>query len=531
MTAVAAAPVSAWAPLRIGVFRAIWIAALVANLGSWMQLVAASWLMTTLTGSAALVALLQTANSLPGVAFALPAGALADVFDRRRLILLAQGWQLAVAAAVGTLTLAHAITPPLLLGLTLALAAGTTLGLPAFSAVTPELVPREQLAAAVSASSLSFTAALAVGPAIGGVLVSTLGPGFVFLLNAALFFCAVVVVSGWRRQRPIGNLPPEHVGSAIRTGIRYAVNAPELLTVLARAGAHVTLFIALPSLLSVVTRQRLHGTASDFGLLLGLFGLGGVLAAVFLPVLRRRLPTDQLVSSAAITLGLVVFAVGQARSTLVVAPLLPVAGFASMTCMSSFNIAAQEVLPAWVRGRGLAVFQLTFQLSVAVGAALWGTVAARFGLQVALTAAGLGLIASAALAIRLKLSAADGVDVTPAYRPYPHIDVEVRPEDGPVLISVEYQVPPERLAALKEATPELRRARQREGAMHWALYADVERPNLHLESYMVASWIEHRRQAERRTATDQAAIDRAAGIHAGEEPPRWRYLLGHHFRS
>jgi MFS family permease len=410
----ASASADPWAPFRIGIFRAIWIAALVSNLGSWMHLIAASWLMTSLTASAALVALLQTAGAAPSVALALPAGAMADVFDRRRLIIVTQGYQAVIAAGLGAITPAGATTPAVLLAATLALGVGATLGLPAYSAITPELVPGDELPAAISLNTITWTAAQAAGPALGGLLVAAAGAGAVFLINAASFIAVVAVIVRWRRPKPTATLPPEHVGSAIRTGLRYARNAPELRTVLIRCAAYVTVFSALPALLAVTTRTRLGGSALAFGVLLGLVGLGGIAAAVLLPRFRTRFRTDLLVGIASVAHAGVMVAVASLHSIAALAPVMVVSGFALMTVMSSLNIAAQVVLPAWVRGRGLAIFQLVFQLGFAGGAALWGALAASDGIPTALTVAAIAMLASTLLAVRYRLDSADGIDVRPA---------------------------------------------------------------------------------------------------------------------
>jgi MFS family permease len=281
----------------------------------------------------------------------------------------------------------------------------------------------------------------------------------------------------------------------------------------------------------VITRTRLGGSAAGYGLLLGLVGLGGVTGALLLPRLRSRISTDVLVGGASAIHAAVLVAVGQLHSLAPAVPLMFVAGLAQMSVMSSLNIAAQEVLPGWVRGRGLAIFQLTFQLGFAGGAALWGTLATGEGIPTALSIAAVGMLLTTLLALRYRLRAADGVDVRPAYRPEPHLDVDVDPDDGPVMVSVEYQVDPAQADAFSAAARNLRWTRGREGAMHWALFQDTERPELHVETFLVASWTEHQREGARRTVTDQAALDRVAAFHGDRSPPPARYLLGHHFRQ
>jgi MFS family permease len=522
---------SPWAPLRTAAFRAVWFATLVSNLGSWMHLVAASWLMTSLTASAALVALLQSANALPSFLLAVPGGAMADVFDRRRLILLTQGWQLLVAGLLGVLTVTDAVGPWALLGLTALLSAGAVLGQPAFAAITPELVDADEVPAAIALGSVTVTAAQAVGPAVGGLLVAAAGPGAVFFLNAASFVAVLIAVTRWRRPAPVSTLPAEHVLSATRTGLRYMLNAPEFGAVLVRAAAFVMAFSAVPALLAVVTRTRLAGSATAYGLLLGVAGAGGIAGAVLLPRLRLRTGPDTLVVAATGAYAVTLLAIGLARSVAALAPFLLLGGFAQMAVMSSLNIAVQRVLPAWIRGRGLAVFMLTFQFGLAGGAAVWGAAATRFGVTRTLTAAAAVMVATTVLAPLFRLGAVDLVDTRPAYRPEPHATVPVDPDDGPVLIITEYVVPAQRLPDFTAAVRRLRRVRRREGALHWALFEDVERDGVHVENYVMTSWVEHQRQAQRRTGTDQQAIDDVAAQHQDAEPPRSRYLVGHHFRD
>ena len=520
---------SAWEPFRIRIFRMLWIAALVSNIGSWMHLVAAGWLMTTLTTSAAFVALLQSANSLPSFLLALPGGAMADVYDRRRLILVTQGLQLLAAAALGVLTITGAVTPWALLGLTVLLGAGFTLGLPAYAAMTPDLVPPRLVPAAISLNSMTVTASLAVGPALGGLLVAWTGPGPVFLLNAASFVAVMVAMCFWRQPGRVSTLPPEHVLSATRTGMRYVVNAPEFVAVLVRAIAYVTAFSAAPALLAVVTRLRLSGSAADYGLLLGFAGLGGVISAIVLPRIRQRVSTDAIVLAATGGYACTLLAIGTARSMALLIPFLLLGGFAQLSTMSSLNITAARVLPAWVRGRGLAVFMLTFQLGLAGGAAIWGAVAASVGLQRTFVAAAILMAASAILAPVFRLNNAEHIDVHPAYHPEQYAAVEVQPDDGPVLITTEYDIPAQRLPAFVTAAHRLKQVRRREGALNWALFEDVERRGTHIENYLMTSWTEHRRQAERRTSNDQQILDEIANYH-DNGAPRTRYLLGHHFR-
>jgi MFS family permease len=518
--------------LRVSrIFWAFWVAGFVSNLGAWMQLVGSAWLMTSLTASAALVALLQTATSVPAFLLSLPAGALADVVDRRRLVIVTQFWQVLTAATLAILTIADVTTPAVLLIATFALATGATLGLPVMGAIVPELVDREQLPRAVALNATSSSLAQAIGPAIGGILVATAGSAVVFLLNAVAFGVVVIVAQGWRREPPVATLPPEHIVGAMRAGARYVTHAPALDVVLIRVGAHIACFSTVPALLAVVAREQFGAGASHYGILLGALGAGGVAGTLLLPRLRRHMAPDRLAVPATLICGGALAALGALRDFAAALPLMVVIGLAHMTVVSSLNIAAQSVLPSWVRGRGLAVYQLVFAMCMAIGAAGWGALAESSGTETALTVAGGGLLIGAALAALYPLRATEGIDVTPVHHSEPHVgDVALDPDDGPVVVTVEYEVEPEQLPEFVSAMRELRRVRRRTGAMQWSLCQDVEEPRRQVESYLVASWAEHERQLERTTQSDEALFARVRAAHRGGEEPLVRHLLGHHFR-
>ncbi len=517
---------SPWGPLRISIFRAIWLATVVSNLGTWMHLIAASWLMTSLTASAALVALLLTAQSLPTFLLALPGGALADVLDRRRMIVTTQCWQAAVAAALAAATLADLTTPALLLAFTFALGVGAALALPVLWAVIPELVPRRLLPAAVSLNSTAFTLAQAVGPTLGGLLVAGAGAGAVFVLNAVSFLGVAAVVASWRAPPPTSTLPAEHVGGAVRTGVRYVLNAPALQVVLMRVVPHAICYSALPALLVVVTRERLDVGAAAYGALYGCFGVGGVLGALLLPWLRARISTDRLLPVGAILFAGMLAGLATLESVAALVPLMLVGGAASMTVLASFSIAAQSVLPGWVRGRGLAVYLLSFQAAMAAGAALWGALAANVGVSTTLVVAGAAMIATHLLgqAFGLRLAVADGVDLTKAYWTEPGFALEPELGEGPIRVEIEYRIAPADTAEFLAAMRELRRTRRRDGAMQWSVYQDLSDPERHVESFLVTSWAEHERQHERAVLSDRAPIERILALQRGESP-RVTHLL------
>lgn len=526
---------SAFTPLRSPVFRRLWIANGVSTLGFWMQQVAGAWLMTQLTRSPSLVALLATAAALPTFIFALPAGALADIVDRRRLIIVTQIWQLGTAAAMGALTLAGAMTPAVLLAGIAAYGLGNTLGLPPQSAIIPELVDAEDLPQAMALNATGFTAAQALGPALGGALVVAVGPGWAFMANAISFVGTLAVFVAWRRPPQSVGLPPEHVIGAVRTGMRYVLNAPVFRVVLLRFAVQMFCFAAVPGLLVVAVRTHLHSSAGGYGIALGVFGVGGVASAfLLLPRLRAHFSIDALTLGGAIVLAIgVFFEVALAPSLTAALPGLFVGGAASMLVMSTLQAVSQEVLPAWVRGRGLAVVQLVFQAALAVGAIVWGAVATADGIVAALIAAGVAMIVLSLAAVvgGARLGRVASLDITPAVAwtaPADELAAGLIPADGPVVTLVEYDVSPEDEEAFRAAIRDLGHARRRDGALQWSVARDTERPTHHVESYVLSSWLEHERELARVNRADAAAARAVYDLHRGPGAPTVRHLLGHH---
>ena len=512
--------VSPWSPLRQPVFRALWIASVVSNVGTWMQNVGAAWLMTLLTPSPMVVALVQAATSLPVFLVALPAGALADVVDRRRLLLLTQGWMLLAAAALGVATLLGAMTPMILLGLTFALGLGAAMNGPAWQAIVPELVPPAELQEAVALNGAGFNVARAVGPALGGVIVAAAGPGAVFLLNAASFIVVLFVIYRWQRESRVSRLPPEHVIGAIRAGIRYVRHAPPLQVVLVRSGAFILCGAALWALLPLVARDQLGLGAVGYGMLLGCLGIGAILGSAILPKIKAKLSLDALVAAATVLFGGITLVLAYARDVYVVGAALVAGGAAWIALMASFNAAAQKTAPAWVRGRALAVYLLVFQGGTAAGSIVWGAVAARLGIPTTLLLAAVGLMAGLTVATRYRLARGEKVDLTPSLHwPEPHIQVEPQPDHGPVLVVIDYLIEPERSHAFKQAMRQMRQQRLRDGAMRWGLFNDPASPTRYVETFLVESWAEHMRQHERATVADHEAEEVSRAFHIGDQPP------------
>jgi MFS family permease len=518
--------VSAWEPLRGPVFRALWIASLTSNIGTWMQNVGAAWLMTSLTPSPVVVALVQAATSLPVFLVGLPAGALADVVDRRRLLIVSQGWMLLSAAALGVLTLIGFMSPWILLALTFALGLGAAMNTPAWQAIVPEVVSPSELQEAVALNAAGFNVARAVGPALGGLIVAAVGPGPVFLLNAASFIAVMLVVYRWNRQRATSRLPAEHVIGAMRAGIRYVRNAPSLQAVLVRSGVLIVCAAGLWALLPLVARDQLGLGATGYGVLLGCLGIGAVTGATLLPRIKRKFSLDMLVTGATVVFAVATAALAYVQNVFLVGAAMVAGGIAWIALMSSFNAAAQTAAPEWVRARALAVYLLVFQGGMAVGSILWGALAARVGIRAALLVAVFGLITGLMLITRYRLAGGEKIDLRPSLHwPEPMMSVELQPEAGPVLVEVEYFIELERAQDFIKAMDDVRRERLRDGALRWELFTDSVNPNRFVETFLLESWLEHMRQHERVTRSDRKAEELARAFHIGAGTPKIVHLI------
>jgi MFS family permease len=517
---------SAWSPLRHPLYRALWIAQLVSNIGTWMQNVGAVWLMGSLGGSPVLVALVQSAVTLPVFLTALPAGALADIVDRRRLLLFTQTWMLLSATALAVLTRADAVTPGLLLALTFALGLGTAMNMPAWQAIQPELVPRREFPQAVALGSASINVGRAIGPAIGGLLVAAAGTEFVFALNAISFLGILIVLFTWRRERSESDLPTERLAGAVRAGLRYARHSPALRAVLARSATYMIGASAFLALLPVVARNDLHMSAAGFGALLACFGAGAVIATGTLPRLRERVDIDRLVVAATLLVALSLAAIAVAESVVVAVLASLLGGVAWVICLSSFNVAAQRALPAWVRARGMGFYLLTVQGGTALGAALWGYVATATDVRVALGAAAVVLATGTLVALRFRLAWGEKLDLRSApYTSEPTLVWEPRPEQGPVLVTINYRVPEENCEAFAEAMRKVGRVRRRTGARRWGLWRDPGASDHFLETFVTDSWEEHLRQMQRVTATDRKLEDAARALADEADDPSTAYYV------
>ena len=498
---------AAWRPLRVPMFRNLLLADLVSDLGTFMQGVGAAWLMVSGGAGPLLVALTQTASAVPFFLLALPAGALGDIFDRRKLVIATEVWMASVATAIAALTLLHWMTPWMLLLLTLALSIGDALEAPTWRAILPEVVPPEDLLPAVALNGIEFNLARAVGPALGGFLIAAAGVGAAFTLNAFSFLAVLWVIVRWRRSERRRDLPRETMTGAIREAFRYTRNTPNMLTVLGRIA--VIMFFASPfwALLPTVAHQ-LQQSASLYGLLLAVFGAGAILGAVVLQRTQSFLSVDAMLAIGSTIFATCLWATAMSKSIALLCLAIALGGAAWTAVMSLMTTVMQNVAPDWVRARATAMFMLVYMGSWAGGSAFWGYLAAHRGTHFALVIAAVGTASSPVLILISRMP--DKTADLRAWDPWgkPMLAGEVRLDQGPVLVTVEYEIAAEDSDEFLRALEKFSRVRRRDGASRWGVYYDTEHPTHYLETFIVESWGEHLRQHTRLTEADREVEER-----------------------
>jgi MFS family permease len=514
------------APLGNSVYRDLFIAQFVSNIGTWMQSVGAQWFLVEKNSSALIVALVQTASLGPTLLLGLLAGVLADVFDKRRLLMVLQTYAVVVTLALAVLTYLGRIGPASLLIFTVAIGCASALTAPAWQAIQPEIVPREQIPAAATLASVSANVARAIGPAIGGVVVALAGPAAVFGINAISFAGIIVALAAWNRPKQTSPIEREHLGQAIITGLEYVRNGPIFRRILLRAVLFMFPASALLALLPVAAADRWHLGASGYGVALGEIGFGAVLAVVIAARMRQRVSANALLAMGAAVYGCAPLAVAWlpfAAAT----PVLVLSGMSWLITLTTLNAEAQLALPRWVRARGLSVYLLVFTGSQAVGSYVWGLVATRAGLNVALiwSAVLLGAAALSIAALPLRPFPADrSLDVSAAW-PEPTVVFEPHPDDGPVLVNTLYRVSAENLDPFVEAMSAVRRSRLRTGGHSWRLYHSPEDPDTVIERFTVPSWSEFQRQhTERWLDYDHEAVAKAVSYTVDSTSNQQYYL-------
>lgn len=515
---------SAWAPLAITAFRVLWFAQLGSNIGTWMQTVGAQWYLVEAAAGVTIIALVQTASLAPAMLFSLPAGVLADSLDRRKLLIWGSVASAVIAAALTVIAFLDALTPWTILAFTFLLGITSTLTSPAWQAIQPELVPRPLIGASSALGGVTVNGARAVGPALAGVLLSLFGAPVVFGINALSFVGAAAALWWWRRPPQSGLDDREPFSAALRAGVRYVVSAHLVRRILLRSALFALPASALWALLPV-TATRLGLTSSGYGVLLGAVGVGAVLGVFALPVARKRL-SDNVV----ITISALLFAVGTlAAAFLPFVPMLVMlvfAGVAWIGTLTVLNAALQLTLPQWVRSRGASVYILVFMGTMAIGSFGWGLVAQAVGTAESLAAAA-ALLVIVAVSVRwLPLLPGTGtVDRTVSTSwPTPTLVIDAQPTDGPVLVQISYTVRPDDVDAFREAMRLVESSRRRTGGYRWSLLRSGEDEDLLLESFMVPSWGEYRRQQTQRLTGRDREIRQAAHAYAAQKPKENHYF-------
>ena len=529
MDRVDAAPAeqpTALSPMRYPVFRAVWLATVLANLGALIQSVGAAWLMTSIAESADMVALVQTSLALPVMLLALAAGALADNRDRRVVMLGTQWFMLAVSVALAVAAWADLLTPWLLLLFTFLIGCGSAFNAPAWQASVGDLVPRKELPGAIALNSMGFNIARSVGPAIGGAIVAAAGAAAAFVTNAASYVALIVVLARWRPQRPPALLPPESLGVAMAAGVRYVSMSPAIRIVLLRSAIFGVGASGLMALMPLIAKDRLGGGPFVYGLMLGAFGAGAVMGAIGAARLRQTLSTENIIRCACLAFA-AAMVIGGTSTLLPVTMLgLLLAGAGWVSAFATFNVAVQLATPRWVVARALSLYQMAAFGGIAGGSWLWGVVVDYEGLLAALLAGAAVLLGCTAFGLWRPVAQTEALDLDPLRQWHePKTAVPVDHRTGPVVITIEYRIRAEDQLKFLAAMAERRRIRRRDGALNWRLLRDLSDPELWVERYETPTWLDYTRLNNRLTRNDAVIPESLRALHRGPEPPRVRRMI------
>ncbi len=518
------------APFKSRIFASLWAASLISNFGGLIESVGAAWLMTSLAPSPQMVALVQASTSLPIMLLSLPAGAIADISDRRLIMLVAQIFLLLASGTLTTFAFLGRITPWTLLTLTFLIGCGTALYAPAWQSSVGEQVPRSHLSAAVSLNSLAFNLARIAGPAIGGVIVAAAGARAAFLSNLLCYVALIAVLATWRRPKPERLLPPERIPMAVGAGLRYARLSPGIRTVLVRGSVFGLLGSAIWALLPLIARDLIGGGAATFGVLYAAFGAGAVVGALFSSSLRSRHGNERVarVSTVGFGVGTVLTAISSWHALSMVALML--AGASWVIALSTFNVTVQTGSPRWVVGRTIAIYQMVTFGGLAAGSWVWGTVADSLNVVASLVISGSLMGVSALIGLKLPLPQPEGLNLDPSrtLSPDQGADFEHLADSGPIVVTIEYRIRAADREAFLAEMRELRRIRRRDGARRWTLMQDTENNEAWIERYHSPNWVEHLRRHHRLTVADQEVERRVLAFHRGDGPPQVRHLFERH---
>ncbi|ANI13888.1 MFS transporter [Pseudomonas citronellolis] len=512
------------APFGIAAFRIIWICNLFANLGTWAQSVAAAWVVTEAHASPLMVAMIQVASALPLVLLSILSGVLADNHDRRKIMLVGLSIELSGAALVTLLAFLGYLDPLLLIASILWLSLGSSITIPAWQAAVNEQVPARLVGDAVLLNSVNYNVARAVGPAIGGLLLSATGAPWVFLFNCLCYASLIWAIWQWRREVPKRTLPPEHIVEGVVAALRFTQYSSVTRLVMLRSAVFGLSASAVWALLPLLAHRNPDGNASVYGYMLGALGLGAILGSTLVGRLRKVIGTSRLISLGGGTLGLVLLILGTVDSLWVLFPALILGGSCWIAAVASYNSAVQILVPDWVKARALALYQTAIYGGLALGSFLWGHFAGTLGVQGALLAAGCLLLVSVALLYNSRLPELNPGSIARAPSTLPGEPTFVfDTQRGSVLVTIEYRIPAERTRDFVRAAKALRRLRLRNGAERWALYRDISDKEAWQEVFLVDNWIAHLRMLDRMTLEDKTIIDTVTSLHAGDAPPKMRH--------
>lgn len=519
------------APLRYPFFRRIWLASLFSNLGILIQGVGAAWSMTEMTSSADKVALVQTALMLPVMLIAMPAGAIADMYDRRIVALAALSIALCGATVLTVLDWLELTTPRLLLAFCFVVGGGMALMSPAWQSSVSEQVPAEELPAAVALNGMSYNIARSFGPAIGGVVVATAGAVAAFALNALLYLPLIVALFFWQRVAPASRLPPEHLNRAMISGVRYITNSPSIKIVLTRTMVTGVIGGSITALLPLVARDLLSGGAQTYGIMLGSLGLGSVIGALNIGEIRKRMSGEAAVRACTLSMGAAITAVALSRELLLTSAALVLTGAVWTIVWTLFSIGVQLSAPRWVAGRSLAAWQAAFSGGVAMGSWAWGRLTDAAGVQMTLliSAALMALSPLLGLWLRMPRISAGGDDAEVLADP--EVRLALTHRSGPLVVEVEYRVAQENARAFHSVMQDIQLFRQRNGAYGWSIARDIADPELWTERYHCPTWLDYLHQRNRSTKSERALDRQATALHIGPEPVRVRRMLERPFGS
>jgi MFS family permease len=519
------------APLRHATFRRIWLASLLSNLGLLIQAVGAAWAMTQMTSSADKIALVQTALMLPVMLISMPAGAIADMYDRRIVALVSLAFALSGAVALTTLAWLGLITPGTLLAFCFMIGSGMALFGPAWQSSVSEQVPSETLPSAIALNSISYNIARSFGPAIGGIIVAAAGAVAAFAANAVLYIPLLVVLFLWRRESEPSRLPRERLNRAIVSGVRYIANSPPIKVVLARTLATGLIGGSISALMPLVARDLLHGGAQTYGIMLGAFGMGAVIGALNISEVRKRLSGEAAVRACTLSMGGAIAAVALSHEKVLTAAALVVAGSAWMLAVALFNIGVQLSAPRWVAGRSLAAFQASVSGGIAIGSWGWGHLTDFAGVEIALLVSAALMLASPLLGRWLQMPRVGARNEAAEVLADPEVRLQLTGRSGPLVVEIEYRVAPENARAFHNVMQEVQLSRQRNGAYGWSIARDIADPELWTERYHCPTWFDYLRQRNRSTQSERALHQRAMDFHLGPDPVRVRRMLERPFGS